>query len=259
MIRCKVTFGTWLFLQLGYQLGPAAAFIPKSHVFFTIRGGSDFTPEGDADSPTFETTVIQGMTDTTQNATETSMANLEPSSVQEAVGHSVQVPVVAKKGGSNPAFTNALERTGPALIMLGILYLILKFMGEKGLLYGLIPLMQLGMYSETTGVIESFHQKNNIDMEVKLEKWWWFATIFVSTTVRGIGKIGGINRNHLDLLSYSMVVIGLVMAVVGMANHDAAGPDMFRKYLGELAAFHFALVRTRSFRLFDLLCAPDYL
>jgi hypothetical protein len=153
---------------------------------------------------------------------------------------------VVKKGMS-PSLTNAIERTGPALLMLGILYLILKFTGEKGLLYGLVPLMQLGMYSETTGIIESFHQKNNIDMEVKLEKWWWFATIFVSTTLRGLGSIGGLTGEYLDLLSYFMVVVGLVMAVVGMASHQSAGPDMFRKYLGELAAFHFALVSTCTF------------
>jgi hypothetical protein len=159
-----------------------------------------------------------------------------------------RAPVVVTKKGLDPALTNAIERTGPALLMLGILYLILKFTGEKGLLYGLIPLMQLGMYSETTGIIESFHQKNKIDMEVKLEKWWWFATIFVSTTLRGFGSIGGITGDQLDLVSCSMVVIGLVMAVVGMANHGAAGPDMFRKYLGELAAFHFALVSTHSVR-----------
>lgn len=237
MIRFKVTFGTWLFFLLGKTVCSTAAFTPKPHALLTIRGGSDFTPEGDGDSPTFETTVIQEMPDT-PNDKETPMVNVESAPVGKA---SNAVSAVVKKGTS-PSLTNAIERTGPALLMLGILYLILKFTGEKGLLYGLVPLMQLGMYSETTGIIESFHQKNNIDMEVKLEKWWWFATIFVSTTLRGLGSIGGLTGEYLDLLSYFMVVVGLVMAVVGMASHQSAGPDMFRKYLGELAAFHFALI-----------------
>jgi hypothetical protein len=83
MIRFKVTFGTWLFFLLGKTVCSTAAFTPKPHALLTIRGGSDFTPEGDGDSPTFETTVIQEMSDT-PNDKETPMVNVESAPVGKA-------------------------------------------------------------------------------------------------------------------------------------------------------------------------------
>jgi hypothetical protein len=126
--------------------------------------------------------------------------------------------------------------------MLGAISLLLKFTGEKGLMYGLIPLMQLGMYYESTGIIEAYNKMSNMKMEVKLEKWWWFATVFASTTLRSLGGIGKLSGSVMDLVCFGMVAASLVMAVVGMASNQAAGPEKFRKYLGEIAAFHFALV-----------------
>jgi len=79
-------------------------------------------------------------------------------------------------------------------------------------------------------------------MVVRLEKWWWFATVFAATTLRGLGGVGGLNGALMDLVCFGMVAVGLVMLVVRMASHQAAGPEMFRKYLGEVASFHFALV-----------------
>jgi hypothetical protein len=79
-------------------------------------------------------------------------------------------------------------------------------------------------------------------MEVKLEKWWWFATVFASTTLRSLGGIGKLSGSVMDLVCFGMLAASLVMAVVGMASNQAAGPEKFRKYLGEIAAFHFALV-----------------
>lgn len=239
MTQIKTPITLSVLLILWCKSWVATSFIPKSQVLFTIRGGSDFTEGGDADSPTFETTVIPNAS-SNEYPTEDITAGQEIERSCEVVDNQTQAAAVKKT--LHPTVTNAIERTGPAIFMLGVLYLLLKYTGEKGLLYGLIPLMQFSMYSETTGIIESFHQKNNKDMEVKLEKWWWFATVFVSTTMRSLGSIGNLSREAIDFLSYSMFAIGLVMAVLGMASHQAAGPEMFRKYLGELAAFHFALI-----------------
>jgi hypothetical protein len=227
-----------LVVLAGCNLRSVAAFTPKSHaIFLASRGGSDFPPNGDPNSPTFETTVIQDVTPS-DDSNDASPTREESTSVEVIES---TVPIEAKNR-LNPTLANAIERTGPAIFMLVILYILLRSTGEKGLLYGLVPLMQFGMYSETTRIIESFHQRNNRDMEVKLEKWWWFLTVFVSTTLRGFGNFGNLTGETIDFLAYSMVAIGLLMAVIGMARHEAAGPEMFRKYLGELAAFHFALV-----------------
>lgn len=246
----KKTAASTLLFILGCNVAVAIPFAPKPHaLLYSIRGGSDSDTEDDASSVHIETSVvenpvpIQAPVETPIQIEHTSVESVVKTGEEAAAPAPVAVAVTPKaKKAMNPKLANAIERTGPALVMLGAVVLLLKFTGEKGLLYGLIPLMQLGMYSESTGIIEAFHHMGQSDMEVKLEKWWWFATVFASTTLRCLGGIGKLSGGIMDLACFGMVAVGLVMAVVGMASHQAAGPEMFRKYLGEIAAFHFALV-----------------
>lgn len=161
----------------------------------------------------------------------------------------------------NPKVQNAIERTGPALMLLFLIYLFIKFTGESGLIYLLIPLMQFGMYKETTGIVENYYnnlqyqsqslsKRNNFDLQVNIEKWWWFLTVFTSTTgkllleeLRMKGKFA-MSSESFNLICFGMVSFGLVMAVVGMASHIDSNADRFRSYLGEVASFHFMLVST---------------
>ena len=218
-------------------------FVPSARALYKLRGGSD-SPQDDASTPTIETSVIESSLPT-QNSDESSVRSYEAAVPEPVVAESTPtVNASEKKKVLNPKLTNAIERTGPALVLLGAIFLLVKMTGEKGLQYGLIPLMQLGMYSESTGIIEAFHEKGTRDVEVKLEKWWWFATVFACTTLRLLGGVGNLKGTAMDLACFGMVSIGLVMGVVGMARHQSAGPEMFRKYLGEVAGFHFALVST---------------
>ena len=82
------------------------------------------------------------------------------------------------------------------------------------------------------------------------QKWWWFATIVLATSVRsllihsdGMELLHGIDPHFIDFVAYGMTAVGLVNGVVGMAIHRAAGPDMFRVHLAKMAAYHSALVR----------------
>jgi len=161
----------------------------------------------------------------------------------------------------NPKVQNAIERTGPALMLLFLIYLFIKFTGESGLIYLLIPLMQFGMYKETTGIVENYYnnlqyqsqslsKRYNFDLQVNIEKWWWFLTVFTSTTgkllleeLRMKGKFA-MSSESFNLICFGMVSIGLVMAVIGMASHIDSNADRFRSYLGEVASFHFMLVST---------------
>lgn len=232
----KAAVSILLFI-LGRNLTVAIPFAPKSHVLYVIRGGSDSGQEDKADisSSTIETSVVENPVPI--------QASVEPPVQQTNEVSMAEAPTVPKvKKAMNPKLANAIERTGPALVMLGAISLLLKFTGEKGLMYGLIPLMQLGMYYESTGIVEAYNKMSNMKMEVKLEKWWWFATVFASTTLRSLGGIGKLSGSVMDLVCFGMVAASLVMAVVGMASNQAAGPDKFRKYLGEIAAFHCALV-----------------
>ena len=212
-------------------------FSPTSAVV-SIRGGDSDGDGASSPGPEDSTESIDPMIETSviENPVVAAEAVVTPEPVLATI------PTPTEEKTVNPKLANAIERTGPALVMLGAIYFLLKYTGENGLLFGLIPLMQLGMYSETTGIIEEFHQAGKRDLEVKLEKWWWFATTFAATTLRGLGGVGKVDGSALDLICFGMVAIGLVVAVVGMASHQAAGPEIFRKYLGEVAAFHFALV-----------------
>ncbi len=193
-----------------------------------------------------------------------------PSSVNTSTSTAVKPSASTSTSASvtmNPKVQNAIERTGPACIMLFLLYLLIKFTGENGL-FMIIPMMQFGMYKETTGIIEEYYNKNgevnnnsnnqrrnNFDLEMNIEKWWWFATVFASTSGRMLlqnysnsysssGILSFLNNKDLvNLLCFGMVAVGLVMSVVGMASHVDASADRFRSYLGEVASFHFALVR----------------
>ena len=220
---------------------PRQAFSLSSNVVFSLRGGSDSGSE-DPSAPTIETSVI-GSSEPTQADGGNTIQSYE-AAAPEPVAEIITSPpaetaaAAQEKKTVNPKLANAIERTGPAVALLGAIYFLIKFTGENGLLYGLIPLMQLGMYTESTGIIEDFKK----DVEVKFQKWWWFATVFTSTTLRYLGGIGPLVGAKMNLACFGMVSFGLVVSVVGMARHQSAGPDMFRKYLGELAAFHFALV-----------------
>ena len=212
----------------------ALAFHPSSSLpsIYDLRGGSDSPQDDVSDASNVATVTV---------SSEAAPVQVAPSVPEPAVvTKQTSVAPAATKKATNPKLANAIERTGPALALLGAIFLLIKVTGENGLLYGLVPLMQIGMYYESTDIIEAFHQKKTA--KFNFEKWWWFATVFSCTTLRFLGGVGSLKGAYMDLACFGMVSLSLVMAVLGMANHAAAGADMFRTYLGEVAYSHFALV-----------------
>jgi hypothetical protein len=92
---------------------------------------------------------------------------------------STPVAPLASATSTSSKLSNLQERTGPAVLMLGATFLLLKYTGNKGLI-GLILLMQLGLYAESTGVVEAFQVKRESSIDkiksYPLQKWWWFTT-----------------------------------------------------------------------------------
>ena len=100
-------------------------------------------------------------------------------------------PALASATSANSKLSNLQERTGPAVLMLGAVYLLLKFTGTNGLI-GLVFAMQLGLYSESTNVVESFSKKGDNDdgiVSFPLQKWWWFATAMMFTSGRYVYRL----------------------------------------------------------------------
>mmetsp|Transcript_17341 Transcript_17341/g.25853 ORF Transcript_17341/g.25853 Transcript_17341/m.25853 type:complete len:378 (+) Transcript_17341:147-1280(+) len=154
--------------------------------------------------------------------------------------------------GGNSKMSNFLQRAPPAILMLLLTYILVSKTGATGII-GLVLLLQVGMYNETTSIIEEYHYTINAEPRVSklgevVEKWWWFLTVLSGTSVKNI-LLGDtilkdlmVSEKLLDLITYGMGAVGLLVAVVGMASHVSAGPDMFRNYLGKVAASHFALL-----------------
>ena len=179
------------------------------------------------------------------------------SSASSAV-EAAQAPPATKDHTRNLSakLSNAWERTVPAVLMLGAATALLKFTGTKGLI-ALVLALQVGMYHETTSIIEAFHQRSDpgsadlkkLNWLDAVEKWWWFATVLVGTSGRNLlgaaSSAGGVSTEALNLICYGMVAVGLVGAVVGMEVHSRSGPEMFRDYLGGVAACNFVLVSAK--------------
>eukprot|EP00978_Attheya_sp_CCMP212_P047463 scaffold421377_cov55-Attheya_sp.AAC.7 len=148
-----------------------------------------------------------------------------------------------KKAFLSPKMASVVERSSAAIIMLTAVCALVKKFKERGMV-GLILLIQVGMYYETTAVMDAFYNPNvETTLVDRLEKWWWFATVIVGTSGRALlPKLAHVSMSALELITYGMGAIGLLGAVVGMASHVQAGPDMFRSYLAKLASSHFALL-----------------
>ena len=170
-----------------------------------------------------------------------------------------QVPPPTKDHTRNLSakLSNAWERTVPAVLMLGAATALLKFTGTIGLV-SLVLTLQVGMYHETTSIIEAFHKRSDPgSAELKkltwldtAEKWWWFATVLAGTSGRNLlAQQAALSSETLNLICYGMVAVGLIGAVVGMEMHSRSGPEMFRDYLGGVAACHFVLVRDARARV----------
>lgn len=122
-------------------------------------------------------------------------ANTATATVVETVAPPPQTapPVLASAASTNSKISNLQERTGPAVLMLAATSLLLKFTGSNGLI-GLVFVMQLAMYSESTSVVESFTKNKGGSVgdedivSFPLQKWWWFATAMMFTSGRCVMK-----------------------------------------------------------------------
>lgn len=140
--------------------------------------------------------------------------------------------------------SNLQERTGPAVLALAAVGILLRFAGRNGLI-ALVLLLQVGMYSESTSVVERHGGgAGQAIASYGAQKWWWFATAVVATAGRtllvGGGKVTG---DAAGLISFGMAAAGLVGAVVSLAAVDGDdAPEVYRRYLGGAASCHFSLL-----------------
>jgi hypothetical protein len=80
--------------------------------------------------------------------------------------------------------------------MLGAVYILLKLTGSNGLI-GLVFMMQLAMYSESTSIVEDFSGISSGDVDISILKWWWFATAIMLTSGRCARSIALVSFSHI--------------------------------------------------------------
>eukprot|EP00985_Skeletonema_marinoi_P032177 scaffold39072_cov199-Skeletonema_marinoi.AAC.8 len=167
-----------------------------------------------------------------------------PPSTAVAPSTTAAAPLASATSKSSK-LSNLQERTGPAVLMLGATFLLLKYTGEKGLI-GLILLMQLGLYTESTGVVEAFQAKKGSSIDkiksYPVMKWWWFMTAMIFSGRDLIMQHTSLTGDQMNLMNFCMSAASLVGAVIQLAMLSGPGTeDLYREYLGKLACCHFSL------------------
>ena len=173
------------------RFSPRSFFRPDddTHVVLDLRGGQQLPIDaGDGGDGGGGSTGSYHGNYVFQEGEEPSAASA--SAVAAAVVAEVTVPpppttspVLASATSTNSKLSNLQERSGPAILMLGAVYLLLKLTGSNGLI-GLVFMMQLAMYSESTSIVEDFSGVNEGDVDISILKWWWFATAVMLTSGR---------------------------------------------------------------------------
>mmetsp|Transcript_17763 Transcript_17763/g.25081 ORF Transcript_17763/g.25081 Transcript_17763/m.25081 type:complete len:451 (+) Transcript_17763:156-1508(+) len=219
--------------------------IHPSYSALIIRGG-DFSSEGTEKiniTPDKHVPSSEDISNTTQQELPFLYSTQEQVSTPTIQTQSQ--PSTDKLAEINPKISNALERTGPAILMLVMLYMLVRFLGERGI-NGLILITQVSMYNEATNVVESYYLKESTEnsscfgnLIQMTDKWLWFATILACVTflpgLEGSTSSGG-------LICSGMIALSLVSAVLSMASTKDGGPEFFRKYLGKMAMSYFASI-----------------
>lgn len=222
-----------------------------------LRGGQQQQPDGAGDDGGGSSASTTG----SYHGNYVSSADGEPNAavmsavvqttvpVQQQAPPAPASPVLASSTSTNSKLSNLQERTGPAILMLGAIYLLLKFTGSNGLI-GLVFLMQLAMYSESTSVVEEFSKKKGDSagddgiVSFALQKWWWFATAMMMTSGRKmLTEYTSVTMDQMNLITFGMSSVSLVGAVIQLAMiSSTAAEDVYRSYLGKVACCHFSLL-----------------
>mmetsp|Transcript_22886 Transcript_22886/g.44314 ORF Transcript_22886/g.44314 Transcript_22886/m.44314 type:complete len:413 (+) Transcript_22886:62-1300(+) len=202
----------------------------------TIRGGQQLPDDGGAEAitPPIEDTFVQNFA--------------QESTLIQPVAEQNGSPPISSDWSKNAKISNFKERAPPALLMLSATYLLLRFSGEKGLI-GLILVMQTAMYSEAVSVVDGHNTKKGLGSideiaSFPFQKWWWFATVLATTSIRSIvTKYTSLSNEKMSFVAFGMSAIGLVWAVVQLAMvNSISTEETYRNFLEKVACCHFSLL-----------------
>ena len=162
-------------------------FYTTNRALLKIRGGDTGEAPG---SGSYHGNYISPVDDVPKAAQTQTVASPPP--VEAAPPHDVAMTTNVAQVATNSKLANFQERAPPALLMPGATYLLLRFLGQKGLI-GLVLVMQWAMYSESTAVVSDYNKgKDASEGQIAsfgAQKWWWFATAIMATSGRYVGEL----------------------------------------------------------------------
>eukprot|EP01082_Thalassiosira_pseudonana_P013399 g12560.t1 g12560 contig6:2157501-2158990(-) len=230
------------------------ALTPSRHqqLIINIRGGQLSDGSGGEADGSYHGNYISSGGEPPKAAQAQSVAPVAPVATTQPVTpvqpHVTPAPT-SIAGTKSQKLSNFQERAPPAIIMLGATALLLKYLGEKGMI-GLVLVTQWAMYRESCAVVEDFNKSNGVNVgddtigSFNLQKWWWFATAVMFTSGRNlISKHTSMTMDKMNLITFGMTAVSLVGGVIQLAMVSSSNADaIYRNYLGKVACCHFSLL-----------------
>eukprot|EP00980_Cylindrotheca_fusiformis_P027404 scaffold20339_cov128-Cylindrotheca_fusiformis.AAC.4 len=124
---------------------------------------------------------------------------------------------------SSDKLANLIERTLPALVMLGCVGALTYYAKEMGLM-GLTFLLQMGMYDEMTNVVGGKLQP--------VMKWWWFLTSALAFD--GPRVLPAEEAALVTTTAYGMTMFGIVSTILRL-QLSKANAAAFREFMRQTA------------------------
>ena len=157
----------------------------STHALLSLRGGDAEAPSS---TGSYHGNYISPV-DSVPNAAQshTAVVASPPEDVPLTLTLSPPVTVAPVATPTNSKLSNFQERAPPAILMFAAASLLLRFLGQKGLI-GLVLIMQWAMYSETTTIVSDFNKEKDASegqiVSFGIQKWWWFLTALMVTSGR---------------------------------------------------------------------------
>ena len=218
--------------------GASKSFVSSS--FLKVRGGSDIPADIPLVDPNANMMPSMGVEDvspvemtpseTSTTVPVTSVEGTEESSAGSEVVESPSTAVLsANESDAMKKWNNFVRRTGPAVLLLAVMYGVFAKLGTDGLVW-LVPLIQIGMYKEVHDV-----------MDYQLpSKWFLLIPYLLKTNAYLPTKL---SQSTLDLSSFLLYAAGLLYSILKLNSHPDLTPQVIQSFLQQHITSIATLVR----------------
>ena len=224
---------------------PKSFFVSSS--LLKVRGGSDIPADIPFVDPNANMMPSMGVEDVSPvdmsmpSSTESSSTTAPVTSVEateesntEVVETTATTSVVttANESEAMKKWNNFVRRTGPAILLLAVMYGVFAKLGADGLVW-LVPIIQIGMYKEVHDVMDI----------TSSSKWFLLIPYLLKTNSFLPTKL---SQSSLDLSSFLIYAAGLLYSILKLNSHPDLSPQVIQSFLQQHIASIATLVRIHN-------------